>query len=226
MYFPDLDDNEEEVYGDEQDSEYPLNSTARVAPMLRDAVHNNHNNNNNNSNNNSGRSNRSRYSREEVSITPYHDEARLMDNERGQNSRTSQNSYASSASARGSGRESDRELPPHLTKNYYNTTINNPRSNNNNNNGGDTDRDNVGIVKPNNSRTMDIVDVQMQQAEEPRDESGPRNNKKKKKGFMNMFKLCSGKSGQPMARESIYHKKKPPQPARVTLATTTYDVDQ
>ena len=89
-----------------------------------------------------------------------------------------------------------------VTKNYYNTSL--KRS--------DSAFENVGVVHPNNSRT--VVDVEF-----PESSSTPLTlQKRKKKGLMRVFKLCTGgKSGQPMARqESMYHKRPA---ARVTVDT-------
>ena len=126
--------------------------------------------------------------REDVSTSSYQDDVRLVENVPDERSRNSYESHPSGPSS-------------HTTKNIYNTTINNPQNR--------TDAcDNVGIVKPNNSRT--VVDVKVP---EGRDESPQP--KKKNKRFFNVFKLCSGKSGQTMSRgESIYHKK-PAHVARV-----------
>lgn len=73
--------------------------------------------------------------------------------------------------------------------------------------------DNVGVVRPNNTRT--VVDVEI--PPEPIQEKPVP--KKKKKGIMKVFKLCTGKSGQAMehSKDDMYTK----QPARVTMTTYT-----
>jgi len=138
----------------------------------------------------------------------YNDEMRLMNNNN--NHRSGRNSFESTNSdptSRG------------MTKNYYNTTINNPLSRGEGI--GASGHDNIGVVKPNNSRT--VVDVEIpehggnntQQNTTPQDQ----NKKKKKKGIFGMLKLCSGKSNQqrmPTREDSMYHKR-PTQVARVTM---------
>ena len=73
--------------------------------------------------------------------------------------------------------------------------------------------DNVGVVRPNNTRT--VVDVEIP-PEPIKEKPVP---KKKKKGIMKVFKLCTGKSGQAMehSKDDMYTK----QPARVTMTTYT-----
>jgi len=90
-----------------------------------------------------------------------------------------------------------------VTNNSYNNSYDN-RSN-----------ENVGVVRPNNSRT--VLDVEYSNDKAIANTPG----KKKKKGIMKMFGLCTGKSGQQMARtDSMYHKK---EPAKITV--TTYNND-
>lgn len=73
--------------------------------------------------------------------------------------------------------------------------------------------ENVGVVRPNNTRT--VVDVEFP---EPIEEKQIQ--KKKKKGIMKVFKLCTGKSGQAAERskDDMYVKREPP---RVTMTTYT-----
>lgn len=140
--------------------------------------------------------------RDNVSLHSYNDGDRLVDNDR---SRVSRNSYESASS----------DPTSQITKNYYHTTINNPQT------------DNIGVVKPNNSRTVVDVDIPNQRPPRPEQPISNNNKKKKKKGLLNVFKLCSGKSGQAMSREeSVYHKKQAPvqAPARVTMTTYSNDV--
>lgn len=88
-----------------------------------------------------------------------------------------------------------------VTKNYYNTSLDNRHN---------QGFDNVGIVRPNNTRT--VVDVEI-----PDSPTATDTPKKKKKGIMKVFKLCTGKSGENRARqESMYHKK---EPAKITMTT-------
>ena len=72
----------------------------------------------------------------------------------------------------------------------------------------------VGVVRPNNTRT--VVDVEI--PPEPIQEKPVP--KKKKKGIMKVFKLCTGKSGQAMeqSKDDMYVKQ---EPARVTMTTYT-----
>ena len=84
-----------------------------------------------------------------------------------------------------------------VTKNYYNTSTPERHS------------DNVGVVRPNNSRT--VVDVEIPDSPNQDKEE----TKKKKGGIGKIFKLCTGKSGQKPARvDSMYQKK---EPARITV---------
>ena len=69
--------------------------------------------------------------------------------------------------------------------------------------------DNVGVVRPNNSRT--VVDVELPDSPNQDKEE----TKKKKGGIGKIFKLCTGKSGQKPARaDSMYQKR---EPARITV---------
>ncbi|XP_065657023.1 SUN domain-containing protein 2 isoform X3 [Hydra vulgaris] len=91
-----------------------------------------------------------------------------------------------------------------ITKNYYS---NNYEGRHNRTEG----YDNVGVVKPNNARTEVTVEF-------PEHSKAPLVIPKKKKGIMRVFKLCVGKSGQPISRdESMYIKR---EPAKVTMTTT------
>lgn len=97
---------------------------------------------------------------------------------------------------------------PHTTKNvYYNTPTTEGRNTNRN-----EGHDNIGVVRPNNTRT--VVDVELPQ-EPIREIDTP---KKKKKGIMRVFKLCTGKSGQlPARQDSVYQKRD----ARINVTTYT-----
>ena len=101
----------------------------------------------------------------------------------------------------------------YLTKNYHyhnNTSNNDDRTINL----PEGPPDNVGVVRPNNTRT--VVDVEI--PPEPIQEKPVP--KKKKKGIMKVFKLCTGKSGQTMehSKDDMYIKR---EPARVTMTTYT-----
>lgn len=129
--------------------------------------------------------------------TSYSEESNLVDHDKGVN-----HSYAEGSKYIVGGAD--------IKNVYYNT----PEGRNNRSEGGGFD--NVGVVRPNNTRT--VVDVEMP-SEPIREVDIP---KKKKKGIMKVFKLCTGKSGQSVARsDSTYVKR---EPARVTM--TTYSNEQ
>ncbi|XP_066925738.1 uncharacterized protein [Clytia hemisphaerica] len=124
-----------------------------------------------------------------ASSVPQGDRSHLLDNDQGSNtSYTEGNKY--------------------LTKNYHyhndndNRTINLPEG----------PPDIVGVVRPNNTRT--VVDVEI--PPEPIQEKPIP--KKKKKGIMKVFKLCTGKSGQAKeyAKDDMYVKR---EPVKVTMNT-------
>lgn len=130
-----------------------------------------------------------------LSTASYTEESKLVDHDKGVNQ-----SYA----------EGSKYLvgDTNIKNVYYNTPTMEGRTNRTDGGG----YDNVGVVRPNNTRT--VVDVEIP----PEPISEIDTTKKKKKGFMKVFKLCTGKSGQTVSRqESMYQKKR--EPARVTMTT-------
>ena len=91
-----------------------------------------------------------------------------------------------------------------IIKNYYSNTY---EGRHNRSEG----YENVGVVRPNNARTEVSVEF-------PETSKAPLVVPHKKKGIMRVFKLCVGKSGQPISRdESMYVKR---EPAKITMTTT------
>ena len=80
----------------------------------------------------------------------------------------------------------------------------------------------IGVVRPNNSRTM--VDVEIDNLQDPSNGKEEKEKKKKKK-LGRLFGLCTGKSGQAKATQgSIYHKNSPGPRIKITN-TAAYEND-
>ena len=130
--------------------------------------------------------------RQVQSASGYHDDSndRLVDHDRGVHHSVSEGKTY--------------KLGPGATNNYYNTSYDSKNRT--------EGFDNVGVVRPNNSRT--VVDVDFDNSRSPLEQD-----KKKKKGFMKVFQLCTGKSSKtPPRYDSMYHKS---EPSKITMTTYT-----